>query len=59
VILAADETREQVVELMNLGAMTYIRKGVDPHILARKLRASIVNHSRVEARLAAERALAG
>lgn len=44
VILSVDETHEQVVELMELGATTYLRKGVDSPTLIAKLLASIQAH---------------
>ncbi len=44
VILSIDETHEQVVELVELGATTYLRKGVDSATLIAKLLASIRAH---------------
>jgi two-component system, NarL family, nitrate/nitrite response regulator NarL len=41
VILSIDETWSDLIELLNAGAMTYLRKGIDAHTLAHDLKASI------------------
>jgi DNA-binding NarL/FixJ family response regulator len=49
VILSVDETHDQVVGLVALGATTYLRKGVDSPTLIAKLLASIHAHRNVNA----------
>jgi DNA-binding NarL/FixJ family response regulator len=44
VILSGDETVDEVVELLNSGAISYLRKGTEPRMLVEKLRASIDAH---------------
>ena len=44
VILSSDETREEVIELLSLGAVAYLRKGIDPHALASSLLLAIDAH---------------
>jgi DNA-binding NarL/FixJ family response regulator len=46
VILSGDETREDVIELLSLGAMAYLRKGIDPAALAGTLLFAIDSHRR-------------
>jgi DNA-binding NarL/FixJ family response regulator len=46
VILSIDETWSDLIALLNAGAMTYLRKGVDEHTLANDLKASITAHRR-------------
>jgi two-component system response regulator DegU len=55
VILSIDETWSDLIDLLNAGAMTYLRKGIDEHTLANDLKASITAHRRT-AHPAAERA---
>jgi DNA-binding NarL/FixJ family response regulator len=49
VILSVDETHEQVVRLMALGATAYLRKGLDQAVLLAKLLASIDAHRSLNA----------
>jgi DNA-binding NarL/FixJ family response regulator len=44
VILSIDETWEDLIELLNAGAMTYLRKGMDEPTLAEDLKAAIDAH---------------
>lgn len=44
VILSVDETWHDVIELLNAGAVTYLRKGIDAAMLAHDLTASIKAH---------------
>ncbi|HZV26095.1 MAG TPA: response regulator, partial [Acidothermaceae bacterium] len=44
VILSVDETWADVIDLLNAGAMTYLRKGLDPHTLEQHLTAAIQAH---------------
>ncbi len=46
VILSIDETWADVIDLMNTGAMTYLRKGVDEPTLVHDLKAAIEAHGR-------------
>jgi len=50
VILSADETRNGVIALLELGATSYLRKGVDPEDLASHLNAAIHAHRHAIAR---------
>jgi DNA-binding NarL/FixJ family response regulator len=45
VILSGDESDQLVRELMSAGAVTYRRKGVDPHALADSLREAVQAHA--------------
>jgi DNA-binding NarL/FixJ family response regulator len=44
VIPSADETRSGVIALLELGAISYLRKGVDPKDLIQHLNAAIHAH---------------
>jgi DNA-binding NarL/FixJ family response regulator len=44
VILSVDETWDDLIDLLNAGAMTYLRKGMDEPTLAEDLRAAIEAH---------------
>lgn len=44
VILSVDETWDDLIELLNAGAMTYLRKGMDEPTLADDLKAAIEAH---------------
>jgi DNA-binding NarL/FixJ family response regulator len=44
VILSGDETRNDVVELMNAGAITYLPKGIDRNSLITKLTVALQAH---------------
>jgi DNA-binding NarL/FixJ family response regulator len=46
VILSIDETWADLIELLNAGAMTYLRKGVDEQTLVHDLGAAIEAHGR-------------
>jgi DNA-binding NarL/FixJ family response regulator len=46
VILSIDETWADLIDLLNAGAMTYLRKGIDEHTLARDLLSAIDAHRR-------------
>jgi DNA-binding NarL/FixJ family response regulator len=46
VILSIDETWAELIDLLNAGAMTYLRKGVDEPTLARDLKSAIEAHGR-------------
>ncbi|MGD0196865.1 MAG: response regulator transcription factor [Solirubrobacteraceae bacterium] len=46
VILSIDETWADLIELLNAGAMTYLRKGVDEPTLVHDLKAAIEAHRR-------------
>jgi DNA-binding NarL/FixJ family response regulator len=41
VVLSGDEARGGVIDLLEAGASSYLRKGVDPHDLASHLRAAL------------------
>jgi DNA-binding NarL/FixJ family response regulator len=47
VILSSDETADDVVDLMSMGAITYLRKGIDTNTLEEKLAASIETHRKL------------
>jgi DNA-binding NarL/FixJ family response regulator len=47
VILSIDETWADLIDLLNAGAMTYLRKGVDEPTLAHDLLAAIEAHGRL------------
>jgi CheY-like chemotaxis protein len=44
VILSVNETVSDMIDLLNAGAMTYLRKGIDDHSLSHDLTASITAH---------------
>ncbi|MGD0197398.1 MAG: response regulator [Solirubrobacteraceae bacterium] len=44
VILSVNETVGDMIDLLNAGAMTYLRKGIDDHSLSNDLNASITAH---------------
>jgi DNA-binding NarL/FixJ family response regulator len=44
VILSSDETHEDVIELLSLGAIAYLRKGITPQALASSLLLAIDSH---------------
>jgi CheY-like chemotaxis protein len=44
VILSVNETVSDMIDLLNAGAMTYLRKGIDDHSLEHDLTASITAH---------------
>jgi DNA-binding NarL/FixJ family response regulator len=44
VILSGDEIRQGVVELLNAGAVTYLRKGIDQQSLIAKLTVAMTAH---------------
>ncbi len=44
VILSVDESEHSVVEFINAGAMTYLRKGTPPSEIAERLKTSIDAH---------------
>ena len=48
VILSVDESDQSVVELLNAGAMTYLRKGTPAGEIARRLHQSIAAHERLD-----------
>jgi DNA-binding NarL/FixJ family response regulator len=56
VILSIDETWEDIIELLNAGAMTYLRKGLDEQKLVLDLKAAIDAHARLGRRVADEEA---
>jgi DNA-binding NarL/FixJ family response regulator len=47
VILSCDEMRQGVVELLNSGAVTYLRKGIDQQSLITKLTIAMQAHGRL------------
>jgi DNA-binding NarL/FixJ family response regulator len=47
VILSGDEIRQGVVELLNAGAVTYLRKGIDQQSLIAKLTVAMTAHGRL------------
>ncbi|MBA2763147.1 MAG: response regulator transcription factor [Thermoleophilaceae bacterium] len=49
VVLSADETRESVVELLDAGAMAYVRKGASGAEIVETLEASIRAHAALAA----------
>ncbi len=49
VVLSADETRASVVELLDAGAMAYVRKGASGAEIVETLEASIRAHSAIAA----------
>jgi len=49
VILSGDESDDDVVDLLNAGATSYLRKGLDRATLIAKMRASIDAHRRWQA----------
>ncbi|MEA2196531.1 MAG: hypothetical protein QOJ25_582 [Solirubrobacteraceae bacterium] len=53
VILSGDETAQEVVDLINDGAVAYLRKGVEPATLNAELRVSIKAHRKLGAERAA------
>ena len=44
VALSADESRETVIEMLNAGAMSYVRKGTEPHELVATLHQALDAH---------------
>ena len=48
-VLSADETRESVVELLDAGAMAYVRKGASGAEIVETLEASIRAHAALAA----------
>jgi DNA-binding NarL/FixJ family response regulator len=56
VILSIDETWEDIIELLNAGAMTYLRKGLDEQKLVLDLKAAIDAHARLGRRVADDEA---
>ena len=46
VILSADETWDDLIDLLNAGAMNYLRKGMDEPAMAEDLRGAIEAHRR-------------
>ena len=47
VLLSGDEYRDSVVEFMNVGATTYLRKGIADDLLTQRLLQSIAAHQRL------------
>jgi diguanylate cyclase (GGDEF)-like protein/PAS domain S-box-containing protein len=52
VILSGDESRDDVINLLSVGAITYLRKGIEPTDLVHQLLASITAHRGVAQRQA-------
>jgi two-component system chemotaxis response regulator CheY len=49
VVLSGDEDRTGVIDLLQAGASSYLRKGVDPHDLAHHLQAALESPRRAAA----------
>ena len=47
VVLSGDESHESVIEFMNVGAVTYLRKGIADELLTQRLHESIRAHRRL------------
>ena len=44
IALSADESRQGVLDMLDAGAVTYLRKGIEPHQIALKVRQAISAH---------------
>lgn len=48
VAFSADESRQGVLDMLDAGAILYLRKDMDAHHLTTRLRAAIAAHRQIE-----------